>query len=113
MYSIRITSILCFGLLLTACGTARLELPPTLMDQAEVIGGPSARMWGDELPNNIVDRVERLRQQFGSPEGYNVFLDPPTYLAISGGGANGAFGAGLLKGWSESGARPELLKSRV
>jgi predicted acylesterase/phospholipase RssA len=32
---------------------------------------------------------------------------PPEYLlAISGGGDNGAFGAGLLVGWSESGTRP-------
>ena len=31
-----------------------------------------------------------------------------SYLAISGGGENGAFGAGLLKGWSEAGTRPEF-----
>ena len=29
-------------------------------------------------------------------------------LAISGGGANGAYGAGLLYGWSESGRRPQF-----
>jgi predicted patatin/cPLA2 family phospholipase len=29
-------------------------------------------------------------------------------LAISGGGANGAYGAGLLCGWTESGGRPEF-----
>jgi len=29
-------------------------------------------------------------------------------LAISGGGANGAFGAGLLVGWTQSGQRPEF-----
>ena len=29
-------------------------------------------------------------------------------LSISGGGQNGAFGAGFLKGWSESGRRPEF-----
>jgi hypothetical protein len=29
-------------------------------------------------------------------------------LAISGGGDSGAFGAGLLKGWSQSGTRPEF-----
>ena len=29
-------------------------------------------------------------------------------LAISGGGPDGAFGAGLLKGWTESGARPDF-----
>lgn len=31
-----------------------------------------------------------------------------TALAISGGGANGAFGAGVLVGWSRSGTRPEF-----
>ena len=31
-----------------------------------------------------------------------------TILALSGGGANGAFGAGVLVGWSESGTRPEF-----
>ncbi len=30
------------------------------------------------------------------------------YLAVSGGGDNGAFGAGLLNGWSETGPRPEF-----
>jgi predicted acylesterase/phospholipase RssA len=29
-------------------------------------------------------------------------------LALSAGGADGAYGAGVLKGWSESGARPEF-----
>jgi len=29
-------------------------------------------------------------------------------LSISGGGQNGAFGAGFLKGWRESGRRPEF-----
>ena len=31
-----------------------------------------------------------------------------TYLAVSGGGDNGAFGAGLLNGWTETGTRPEF-----
>jgi predicted patatin/cPLA2 family phospholipase len=30
------------------------------------------------------------------------------YLALSGGGANGAFGAGLLTGWTRAGTRPEF-----
>ena len=36
--------------------------------------------------------------------------DLPTayYLAISGGGDNGAFGAGFLNGWTASGTRPEF-----
>ena len=30
------------------------------------------------------------------------------YLALSGGGANGAYGAGLVTGWTASGKRPEF-----
>jgi predicted patatin/cPLA2 family phospholipase len=33
---------------------------------------------------------------------------PLTYLALSGGGADGAYGAGVLSGWTESGTRPEF-----
>jgi hypothetical protein len=33
-------------------------------------------------------------------------LPPANYLALSGGGDNGAFGAGLMVGWSDSGRRP-------
>src|SRR5206468_7716649 len=35
-------------------------------------------------------------------------LPPSNFLAISGGGDNGAFGAGVLKGWSKFGSRPEF-----
>src|SRR5205085_11837476 len=31
-----------------------------------------------------------------------------TLLALSGGGSNGAYGAGLLKGWTEKGDRPQF-----
>jgi len=35
-------------------------------------------------------------------------LPPAAYLAISGGGDNGAFGAGLLDGWTKAGTRPSF-----
>lgn len=35
-------------------------------------------------------------------------MPPVSFLAISGGGDNGAFGAGLLNGWTASGTRPEF-----
>jgi len=35
-------------------------------------------------------------------------LDGLTILALSGGGANGAYGAGLLVGWTASGSRPQF-----
>ena len=33
----------------------------------------------------------------------------PAYLALSGGGNGGAYGAGVLNGWSASGTRPEFV----
>jgi predicted acylesterase/phospholipase RssA len=35
-------------------------------------------------------------------------LPPATFLAMSGGGDIGAFGAGLLNGWAVAGDRPEF-----
>ncbi len=35
-------------------------------------------------------------------------LPPANFLAVSGGGDNGAFAAGLLNGWTASGTRPEF-----
>lgn len=46
-----------------------------------------------------------------SPDNYVVGADgivTYSYLAISGGGSDGAFGAGLLNGWSKSGTRPKF-----
>jgi predicted acylesterase/phospholipase RssA len=48
--------------------------------------------------------VQREQQALGLPPG-DEFV-PVQLLAISGGGENGAFGAGLLCGWSEQGTRP-------
>src|SRR4051794_13328440 len=41
-------------------------------------------------------------------QGSTGLLPPSYFLAISGGGDNGAFGAGLLNGWTASGTRPEF-----
>jgi predicted acylesterase/phospholipase RssA len=37
-----------------------------------------------------------------------IYGKPHAYLAISGGGANGAFGAGFVVGWTAAGTRPEF-----
>ena len=108
MKLMRIVSFACFALILHACASARNPVPESLADQAVVLGGSTARMWGDELPGDIEARNELLRKQFGADNENNIFYRPVSYLALSGGGANGAFGAGFLKGWSESGTRPEI-----
>ncbi|MFL5285122.1 MAG: patatin-like phospholipase family protein [Rhodopila sp.] len=48
--------------------------------------------------------ADRLRQAQGLPP--EAPLPEVQFLAVSGGGENGAFGAGLLCGWSDYGGRP-------
>ena len=47
-------------------------------------------------------------QEWLASKGHSGPLPPAYFLAISGGGDNGAFGAGLLNGWTASGTRPEF-----
>lgn len=50
--------------------------------------------------------LERQRKALGLPS--NAALPAARFLAISGGGDEGAFGAGLLVGWTDAGTRPEF-----
>jgi predicted acylesterase/phospholipase RssA len=102
--------ILVLSLLLHACTStpARNPVPEELVHAAAIPGVPYARMWGDELPPALDERLEVMRQQMQDSGEAGIFDKPHHYLTISGGGLNGAFGAGLLKGWSESGMRPEF-----
>jgi len=108
---VEIGVILVIGAYLQACASVlpRNPLPEALIEVAVLPGMPSSvRMWGDELPVDVDRRIARAGEQMiasgriSSPGGHH-------FLTISGGGATGAFGAGLLKGWSESGQRPEFL----
>jgi len=94
--------------IITACSTTpeRNILPVHLISQAAIPGVPDARFWGDEWPTFSLERFNSytdadLKKHFSSS-----YDSPHNYLAISGGGANGAFGAGLLAGWTASGNRP-------
>lgn len=97
--------------LLAGCATAppRNPLPEELSEEMifEGIPIPNARWWGDSLPKDLIERYAETRDQLElrDPEAFNR---PVHYLAISGGGANGAFGAGLLNGWTAAGDRPEF-----
>jgi predicted acylesterase/phospholipase RssA len=93
--------------LLGACTTApsRNPVPPELAASASIPGLPKARAWADEAPEwldewFLVDDNDPRAPLLRGVRHY--------YLAISGGGPNGAFSAGVLKGWTESGLRPEF-----
>jgi predicted patatin/cPLA2 family phospholipase len=104
----RVFLLLTLGFVLQGCASVppRNALPEALADEATVPGSPFARFWGDESPPDIEARVARLKLQM--EQNPSSLKNPRFYLTISGGGANGAFAAGLLKGWSESGTRPEM-----
>ena len=98
-----------FTMHVAGCGTAptRNQVPESYSATAEIAGIPKARFWGDEPPPWLAKRLEATSEERRqrSPALYGR---PHNYLAISGGGSNGAFGAGLLNGWTAAGTRPEF-----
>jgi predicted acylesterase/phospholipase RssA len=100
------------GLAATMPGCAVPERGPTVpagsAAHATVLGIPNERFFtaSDVTPleTEFQDAIARLRRTRG------LASDQPmpelNLLAVSGGGENGAFGAGLLCGWSEHGGRP-------
>jgi hypothetical protein len=95
---------------LTACASApeRHAVPAELITQANISGIPEARFWADEWPKFSEEKfanftISDFQKYFSS-----IYDKPHNYLAISGGGPNGAFGAGLLIGWTKTGTRPEF-----
>jgi Patatin-like phospholipase len=94
---------------LAGCGVLpRNPVPPDLVAEATIPGMPEVRAWaGQRSPAMERDLIASFTQE--SPEEFPVERDGTVryaHLAISGGGSNGAFGAGFLKGWTETGRRP-------
>ncbi len=87
---------------------ARNPLPLELTKNAVIPGVPEARFWGDDWPKFSLERFEDYTQTDFERDFNGIYNQPHSYLAISGGGANGAFGAGLLSGWTQTGTRPEF-----
>lgn len=86
------------SLALQGCATIQRS-PFTEAQQAEasIPGIPQARFWAD-----AADAARLMSPGLTGPQGEK------TMLALSGGSDNGAYGAGLLNGWSQSGKRPEF-----
>ena len=88
----------------------RLEaVPIELTSRAVVPGIPNARYWVLSDVEPLVRDALAARQReeaFLSRSGQAGELPPLELLAISGGGDKGAFGAGLLSGWTAAGSRP-------
>ncbi len=95
---------------LAACGPVARgpAVPIDRTRQATVLGLPNERFFifsnTAPLETEFLEAMERRRRTLG----LKSVMDLPqlSLLAVSGGGENGAFGAGLLCGWSVQGTRP-------
>ena len=97
----------------TGCASTRSRnaVPMDLLDKTEVPGFQDIRSL-DGHPNNFFrkDMVtlfnqENEQEKIGSIGATNSNRNYAV-LAISGGAANGAYGVGLLNGWTRQGSRP-------
>ena len=83
-------------------------VPTGLTVQASVLGVPNERFYPllsvQPLEAEFIAAVERQRRARGLAS--DAPMPEIPLLAVSGGGENGAFGAGLLCGWTEQGTRP-------
>ncbi|HBH36143.1 MAG TPA: patatin [Gammaproteobacteria bacterium] len=96
--------------ILSGCATvpAHHAVPKNLITEAAVTGAPHGRFWGDELPKYTSESLLKMSDAEARRSFSGIYAKPHNYLAISGGSSNGAFGAGLLAGWSAAGTRPEF-----
>jgi len=107
-----------FALVVLASGCTtvlvRNPVPEEKIDAAKPYGieAPNLRIWGDFITDEQIEAlIERQRAIIQARYGGNI--EPgqtiENYsLALSGGGPDGAFGAGLLAGWTERGDRPQF-----
>jgi len=105
---LKVGLILFFGVFLAnsfGCASRHrlTPVPEDLLNQAEIPGMPGVRAWGDEyspvFQSRLVEAVRRSTTEGELGQGIS-------FLALSGGADYGAFGAGVLCGWTRAGNRP-------
>ncbi len=97
--------VLALSGLLVACVSAPERNVSMDSQFIQPLGVEGLRVW-DGVSTNITDYDPKsgfVEMAKAKPEG-----EPINYLALSGGGVDGAFSAGVLKAWSESGDRPKF-----
>ena len=76
---------------------------------AAIPGIPNARSFADQpevMDQELEQSLVREGRSLGLPKG--SVLPTAHFLALSGGGDDGAYGAGLLAGWTAHGDRPQF-----
>ena len=102
--------LICVAISLIVFGCSSLErktaVPAQALSKAQIAGLPSVRyaISTQAGVDAMVDDLAKLE----AARGKKAFDGDANYLALSGGGDDGAFGAGLLVGWSKQGSRPNF-----
>ncbi|WP_237212971.1 patatin-like phospholipase family protein [Falsiroseomonas oryziterrae] len=104
--------LLVLALVLAGCASiVRLPPPPPMeVEGLRILDVPDARFWGDGDPAPLRRYLAQVleRREEDAPRPGGARLPPTHFLALSGGADDGAFGAGILAGWTESGTRPSF-----
>jgi hypothetical protein len=97
-------------ILIQGCATLkpRNPLPQDLESEVNVPGMPGVRAWGDEASKGFTEFALESIKQERATLGKDFVKKPAHFLALSGGGDDGAFGAGVLCGWTAHGNRPQF-----
>ena len=106
--------LLFFVLICQGCGSniIRNTVPENLQNQVNVLDSADLRFIPYEVSEEFIlsYTMKMMQQQTESKLLYedNGNTKPSYILALSGGGEGGAFGAGILSGWTATGTRPEF-----
>jgi predicted acylesterase/phospholipase RssA len=111
----RLLPVLVALLLLQACSSPvrRDAAPAALQASAEIPGMPGVRYypeWPQDLDAMAHEGMDSIIKERAWRKAHGEEGTPPPaeFLAVSGGGDDGAFGAGLLNGWTARGDRPRF-----
>ena len=103
------------ALVLGACATMEVRIPvpnAALAARATPLDLSGIRAWGDEVPSDVAaalrSRLPSMPRLAHSDGRKNTDRAEVEILALSGGGSDGAFGAGLMVGWTKRGNRPQF-----
>ena len=108
-WPLRLAAVVALCLGLAACGSLpRSATPAQAALEGTIPGFPDVRGWvlqtSSTLEQDLIRSfAQELPQDFPPDASGTVRY---AHLALSGGGANGAFGAGFLNGWTATGTRP-------
>jgi predicted patatin/cPLA2 family phospholipase len=106
----RLALIILTILLTAGCATIvpRNVLPQANAGQIELEGFHNIRFWGDASARDIqaIMMADAPKAETRLSLGVETHQPVSNLLAISGGAEDGAYGAGLLVGWSDAGTRP-------